>query len=167
MFLVQRGIVQLLDFDHDFSAFNNQTMFTAYSFRDNRNPGFTLIELMAVVVIFGIVAMLALPRHFRAREQGYDKKAQAALGMIRSAERQHWMENGSYFPASGTETNLNSINGNLSIDLADDGMWTYGIATDAAGEFQASLTRAGGWGYARSWMINATLENARCTGNCP
>lgn len=132
---------------------------------------FTLIELLAVVIIVSILVALAVPQHFRSREQSMDKQAKIALQMIRAAERIYWMENGSYFPGSGsTETNVGAINGNLSLDFLFDGNWTLSI-TSSGGGFTANATRAAGWGYPRLWTISATMTNATCVplsvAGCP
>jgi prepilin-type N-terminal cleavage/methylation domain-containing protein len=48
--------------------------------------GFTLMELIIVVVIIGILAMVGLPQFFRVAERGRSAEAIAALGALRSAE---------------------------------------------------------------------------------
>jgi len=48
--------------------------------------GFTLMELIIVVVIIGILAMVGLPQFFRVAERGRSAEGVAALGALRSAQ---------------------------------------------------------------------------------
>lgn len=128
----------------------------------SRKPAFTLIELVVVVIIIGILAGLAIPQYTRGREKAMDKQAQTILFLIRAAERTYQMEIGNYWPPSGSNSNVNSINSNLSLDLVDDGNWNYTISAG----FTATLGRDRG-GYNRSWLINTSLTNAVCSGTCP
>lgn len=139
--------------------------------KKKKNRALTLIELVVVIIIISIMAVLATPQYFRAREKGMDKKAQTILELIRAAERQFHVERGVNFPQPGgsSVTDIHAINANLSLDLKDDGDWLYNITSGVGGgaSFIANLTRVGGWGFARSWWINGTMYNASCTGNCP
>ena len=57
--------------------------------------GFTLMELIIVVVIIGILAMVGLPQFFRVAERGRAAEGIAALGAIRSAQLRFAAETGS------------------------------------------------------------------------
>ena len=51
-----------------------------------RKVGFTLLELLMVVVIIAILASIALPQYIRAAEKARATEALTALGAIRQAE---------------------------------------------------------------------------------
>jgi len=63
----------------------------------HNRSGFTLLEIIIVVIIIGVLASLALPRMFATVEYSRSTEALSAFATIRSAlERCYLMNNGSY-----------------------------------------------------------------------
>lgn len=58
--------------------------------------GFTLLEIIIVVIIIGIVASLALPRLFRSTEFARAQEALTFLGTLRSSMERCYVINNSY-----------------------------------------------------------------------
>ena len=68
-----------------------------------KKTGFTLVEIMIVVLIIGILLAIAIPNFIRARESSRAKACQANLKQIDSAVQQWMMDNKtSNFGAAGT-----------------------------------------------------------------
>jgi prepilin-type N-terminal cleavage/methylation domain-containing protein len=60
----------------------------------NRNPGgYTLVEIMIVVAIIGLLAAIAVPSFFRARQRSQATTILNELRMIDSAKDQYALEN--------------------------------------------------------------------------
>lgn len=64
--------------------------------RNKNQRGFTLVELMIVVIIVGILAAVAIPMYQGATERAKASEAVAALGTIRGAMRVYYAEHGTY-----------------------------------------------------------------------
>ncbi|MEK6727608.1 MAG: type IV pilin-like G/H family protein [Candidatus Omnitrophota bacterium] len=65
--------------------------------------GFTLLELIVVIIILGILATLGFTQYTRVVEKGRTAEAKTILGTIRSAQEAYKLENGVY---TGTIGNL-------------------------------------------------------------
>jgi prepilin-type N-terminal cleavage/methylation domain-containing protein len=55
--------------------------------------GFTLVEIMIVVLIIGILLAIAVPNFIKARETSRGKACQANLKQVDSAKEQYAMDN--------------------------------------------------------------------------
>lgn len=74
--------------------------------KNNKNKGFTLVEIMIVVLIIGILLAIAVPNFLKARETSRSKTCIANLRQIESAKEQWAMENNQGSTATPTQANL-------------------------------------------------------------
>jgi len=65
------------------------------------SKGFTLIELMIVVVIIAILASMAIPRFMRASVKSKQTEAKLILKQIYTMQRAYRQENDTYYPGGG------------------------------------------------------------------
>ena len=85
--------------------------------RFHKKRGFTLLELMIVVIILGILASLAVPRFITAASKARKGTATAMLSAIRSSVFRYYVENNEDWPASIDE---------LDLDMSPGAGWTFG-----------------------------------------
>jgi type IV pilus assembly protein PilA len=80
--------------------------------RMNReDKGFTLIELMVVVLIIAILIAIAIPTFLGARKRAQDRAAQSNVRNAFTAEKVHYTDNQSY---TTTIANLTAIEPSLT-----------------------------------------------------
>jgi prepilin-type N-terminal cleavage/methylation domain-containing protein len=99
----------------------------------NRQRGFTLIELMIVVVIIGILAALAIPRFMQATVKAKESEAKTILKQIYTLERTYRQEQGTYIANLGT----------IGFDVPTNSRYVYAIANAGANTFSATATPNG------------------------
>ncbi len=58
--------------------------------------GFTLLELIIVIIVIAILASIALPRFFRVTEKARTAEAKTMLATIRSAQVRYYAQHGLY-----------------------------------------------------------------------
>jgi type IV pilus assembly protein PilA len=79
--------------------------------RDDED-GFTLIELMVVVLIIAILLAIAIPTFLGARSKAQDRAAQSNLRNALTAEKTYYVDNQAY--TDNTSSNLTSIEPSLT-----------------------------------------------------
>lgn len=61
---------------------------------NNSRKGFTLVEIMIVVVIIGLLAAMAIPAFQKVRQSSQDKAVLNNARQLAAAADQHFLENG-------------------------------------------------------------------------
>jgi type IV pilus assembly protein PilA len=61
---------------------------------NTRNKGFTLVEIMIVVVIIGLLASMAIPAFQKVRTNSQDKAVLNNARQLSAASDQYYLENG-------------------------------------------------------------------------
>ena len=104
--------------------------------------GFTLVELLMVVIIIGILVTLAVPNYYRSVERAKAGKAKAAMDGIRKAELQYRAFNDEY--TATLDPDLTDFD--LPGDLQDgnDSDWTYTITQNTTDTLEITATRDNG-----------------------
>lgn len=110
-----------------------------------KKSGFTLYEIIIVLVIVAVLASLGLPNFIKAKEHALGREARQHLKIILESEKAFRMQKGAYYPNGSTIADLNAINSNLSLTLVNTS-WDYSISADQ-NRFDAVAARAGSGGY--------------------
>ena len=113
----------------------------------SRRKGFTLIELIVVMIIVGVLAAIAGPLMKGNIDKAKRTEAVSALGAIRAAERCYYVQNNTY----ATVTDFSANNSALR---------SYIGATDLAGKYYpVSAYQVNGGSTFTAYANNATYGN--------
>jgi prepilin-type N-terminal cleavage/methylation domain-containing protein len=114
-----------------------------------RKKGFTLLELIIVIIVIGILASIALPRYLRVAERGRMSEGRNLLGVLRSAQIREEAEVGAFAAAEG----------DLDVTYTLPRYFTVAVANNAAA--LATVTRntvdRGNFDYSMSIDDNGTI----------
>jgi prepilin-type N-terminal cleavage/methylation domain-containing protein len=133
--------------------------------------GFSLIELLVVIIIISILASIGYPLLTGAKERALDKEAIANLKLLQAAERIYRMENGTYYPPAsiGRQNDIEQLNINLKLTLpsGSNRNWNYAAKTYVSGNCCLDASRAQ-TGINRFWKlwVNSTEEPEKSSGVC-
>lgn len=121
---------------------------------NNRIFGFTLLEMIIVLVIMGILAAASIAQYVSVRESASDREAQANLRLILAAERTYRMEDNANQYIQLNDTTVTAQFLKLLLPQAADRAWDYFVHTQGGNtDFCAQATRRNAG--ARRWSINA------------
>lgn len=105
---------------------------------DRKEKGFTLIELMIVVVIIGILAALAIPKFMQATTKSKQTEAKQILKQIYAMQHAYRQEYNSYC-CNGVSASAGGSITSLGVDVMVTARYTY-VITAAANTFTATAT---------------------------
>jgi len=87
--------------------------------RTQNQKGFTLVELMIVVVIVGVLASVAIPLYQANTKRAKASEADAAMGAIRTALRVYYAENSRYPILSSFTAVATTLDDSIDVDSLD------------------------------------------------
>ncbi len=129
-----------------------------------KQGGFTLLELLIVIVIIGILAVLIIPNLISGPQRARDSQRKGDLHKIQTALELYYNDNNSY-PTAGATTCTPSVAGCLGTVLTSGGTpYAKSVPNDPKGgqnyTYETSPTGCGD-GACISYTLRATLENAK------
>lgn len=144
---------------------------TIQNIRDRKQDerGFTLTEVMVVVLIVGILLLIAVPTFFGARTRAQDSAAKSAIRSTQTAAAVIYTDNESYKDANAktlgeAESSISYVNAPKVSDEAD----TVSVKADTSFG-AAAMSKSGNCFYMYMQDTGKTLygtsKTAKCEGN--
>lgn len=125
--------------------------------------GFTLLELLIVVVIIGILVAVAMPQYLKTKEKARVSEALTMLGQIRASEMRYYAEN------DKVTTTLTDLDFDPA-DVAGTLMYTPFTVSLSGSNFVISANRitspGPGPGCTANYDVGISKAGTLCGRNC-
>ncbi len=128
----------------------------------NRRHGFTLLELVIVILILGIVAAIAVPRMSNQTSTAKDNAARQSLGILRNAIELYNAQNGSY-PQPDSTNGLDT----LLTPYLNGPFPAPGVGHQASSNAVVTTTMTPSSSAAGGWLYEASTGNLKINGDAP
>ncbi len=87
--------------------------------------GFTLIELIVVIIIVGILAAIGINQYSKTVEKGRGAEARMNIGYIRKLVYEYWLQNGTLTGITYSDLNVGSSSDKIPGDYSSTCRSTY------------------------------------------
>lgn len=125
-----------------------------------KKKGFTLLELIIVVIIISVLAGLAIPQYLKAVEKAKAAKARQVLSELMQAEKLYHIDALTFTTSVAL---LDTVYTGIVGAISSDQDWTYIVANADGSTFDLAATREGGGAEAgRTILLN---QSATFGGN--
>ncbi len=129
-------------------------MIRSFKERRDSDEGFTLIELMVVVLIIAILLAIAIPTFLGARERANDRAAQSSLRNALTAAKTIYTDSQNYLAANET-SELKAVEPSLTYDLtASTDFKQVALGTAQGGSTSATVHA--------EWYAAAQSKSGKC-----
>jgi prepilin-type N-terminal cleavage/methylation domain-containing protein len=128
---------------------------------------FTLFELLAVVIIIGILAAWGVPNYVTTKEKGADKEAISNLQIMQSAEKAYKLDVASLAYYSGTDTATINQNLHLSLPTGANRNWNYTTYSTGCVQARRNGNDNRYWNLTMTDAINNTNTTPSSALVCP
>jgi len=119
--------------------------------------GFTLVEILIVVVMLAILFAIAVPIYSRYVAGARSAEAQEAISAVLAAEKVHFAENGSY------ATRLDQLT-RLELDQVTERRWAFNITVSGRGINAVTATSTGLMPGGAGKQVVYTAETGKWSG---
>jgi len=75
-----------------------------------KRKGFTMLEILIVIIIIAILATFAIPQYLRASQRAIAAEAVTSIGAVRGALARYYQENGSFTGVAWSELDIDNPN---------------------------------------------------------
>ncbi|MBI2094580.1 MAG: prepilin-type N-terminal cleavage/methylation domain-containing protein [Candidatus Omnitrophica bacterium] len=130
-----------------------------------KRRGFTLTEILVVLVVLSALAALAIPGYFRTVELARANEAKVNLETIDAAERFYYINHGNQFwPPAGASpaTTAAAINAGLGTEISA-AHYSIQVSSTTAPAYSATATRIGRPAPAKSYTVSRTGSGSTTT----
>jgi prepilin-type N-terminal cleavage/methylation domain-containing protein len=120
--------------------------------------GFTLLELIVVVIILGVLATLGIQQYMRMIEKSRGAEAKTILGQIRTAAVGYRLQNANSCASfDNNAAGIGTSTDQIPSDEKNTNYFSYTITSATAAGFVATATRNGSSGKAPPGVATNTL----------
>ena len=130
------------------------------------SKGFTLIELMIVVVIIGILAAIAIPNFISMQDRARESSVKANMHTAQLAMEDFAVQNDGVYATAGTD--VTDVTGETVQELCPDDLWPDNPFTGATSAPSWGLTADGNEGefsFETAATDNYIIDGAGKDGN--